>query len=91
MKATTLRIVLALLVAGAFLLTFSSARDKIEQDLLVPLFGAKHAEALEDYQKKYLCLEIKSGNTKNIKPVFPLKHDLKLINPKNYWEVLRKI
>ena len=58
MKATTLRIVLALLVAGAFLLTFSSARDKIEQDLLVPLFGAKQAEALENYQEKYTPLQL---------------------------------
>lgn len=46
---------------------------------------------VEDYQKRYLCLEMKSGDTKNVKTVFPLKHDLKVINPQNYWEVLKKV
>ena len=46
---------------------------------------------VEDYQKRYLCLEMKSGDTKNVKKVFPLKHDLKVINPQNYGEVLKTV
>src|SRR3990167_4312365 len=42
---------------------------------------------LEDYHKKYTCLEIKSSENNKISSVFPLAHELKVITPKNYQKV----
>ena len=43
---------------------------------------------LEDYHKKYTCLEIKSSENNKISSVFPLAHELKIITPKNYQKIL---
>ena len=46
---------------------------------------------LEDYHKKYTCLEIKSSENNKISSVFPLAHELKVITPKNYQKTLKSL
>jgi predicted AAA+ superfamily ATPase len=43
---------------------------------------------LEDYKKQYKTLEIKSSD-KKVKDIFPIKHDFEIINPTNYFEVIK--
>lgn len=45
---------------------------------------------LEDYQKKYFCLESKMKSTTAV-PIFPLPHKLKNINTENYFEIIEEI
>lgn len=46
---------------------------------------------LEDYKKKYLCLEIKYTKKRQIVSVFPLQHQFKLIDNKNYFYEIKKL
>lgn len=43
---------------------------------------------LEDYQKNYQCLEIKSGTKQQAKDVFPLPHSLEVVHPVNYFRAI---
>lgn len=43
---------------------------------------------LEDYQKKYVCLEVKTGKVKVVAPNFPLPHKLEVVRPDNYFKIL---
>ncbi len=45
---------------------------------------------LEDYQKNYKCLEVKSSSKKRGKDVFPLPHSFTVINPTNYFEIIQQ-
>ena len=40
---------------------------------------------LEDYQKKYICLEVKTGKAGIIGDNFPLPHKLEIVRPDNYY------
>ena len=44
---------------------------------------------IEDYQKKYSCFEIKVNRGKLRKNIFPLPHELKLINSLSYFDALK--
>ena len=45
---------------------------------------------LEDYQKKYQCLEVKSSSKNQAKDIFPLPHSFRVVNPTNYFEAIHK-
>ncbi len=52
-------------------------------------YGGKAVDlVMEDYKKKYMCLEVKANPGAKVQRVFPLKHTLKQINRKNYFENL---
>lgn len=54
-------------------------------------YGGKEVDiVIEDYHKKYLCLEIKKKKNK-AKSVFPMPHSLKVIHSDNYAAVLAGI
>lgn len=44
---------------------------------------------IEDYKKRYLCLEIKKI-AKKVNKIFPLNHQFNLIDQKNYWQILEQ-
>lgn len=51
-------------------------------------YGGKEVDlVLEDYEKKYVCLEMKHNLLKG-ESVFPLSHEYKIITPSNYWQKL---
>jgi predicted AAA+ superfamily ATPase len=41
---------------------------------------------IEDYQKRYTCIEIKSNINPQFKNIFPLPHKLIYVTPKNYYD-----
>ena len=41
---------------------------------------------IENYQKQYSCIEIKSNLNPQVKNIFPLPHKLTYITPKNYYD-----
>ncbi len=43
---------------------------------------------LEDYQKKYSCLEVKTNPKRRSKDVFPFPHSFEIINTANYFEAI---
>jgi len=43
---------------------------------------------LEDYQKNYSTIEVKSNSKRSSKDVFPLPHTFSIVNPENYFEVV---
>jgi len=54
-------------------------------------YGGKEVDLIvEDYKKNYKAIEIKSksGSVKNI---FPIKHDLVLLNSMNYFKTIQKL
>ena len=52
-------------------------------------YSGKEADiVLEDYQKNYAALEVKS-NPKS-KDIFPLPHTFTLVNSENYFEVIER-
>ena len=54
-------------------------------------YGGKEVNlVIEDYYKKYVCMEIKTGEGK-VKDIFPLPHTQELINSKNYFDTINKI
>lgn len=54
-------------------------------------YGGKEVDlVIEDYQKNYKIIEIKS-KIGSIKDIFPIKHDSALINSENYFKELEKI
>ncbi|MEW6610147.1 MAG: ATP-binding protein [Patescibacteria group bacterium] len=54
-------------------------------------YGGKEVDiVLEDYHKRYTCLEVKTGNEKARK-TFPLPHMLETINQDNYFAKLEAI
>lgn len=55
-------------------------------------YGGKEVDlVVEDYQKKYKVFEIKlQKGIDDVKDVFPLKHELDVINMNNYFEKLKK-
>jgi predicted AAA+ superfamily ATPase len=54
-------------------------------------YGGKEVDiVLEDYHKRYTCLEVKSGKEKSQK-VFPLPHALETIRPDNYFQKIETI
>lgn len=54
-------------------------------------YGGKEVDlVIEDYYKKYMCVEIKIGEGK-VKDIFPLPHKQELINSKNYFDKINKI
>jgi len=54
-------------------------------------YGGKEVDLIiEDYYKKYVCVEIKTGEGK-VKDIFPLPHDQELINSKNYFDKIKKM
>ncbi len=46
---------------------------------------------LEDYKKQYKAVEIKTNEKAGSKDIFPIKHAFKIVNPKNYFEVIRDV
>lgn len=46
---------------------------------------------LEDYQKNYTCLEVKTNPKARSKDIFPLEHSFEIINPANYFEGIKSI
>lgn len=55
-------------------------------------YGGKEIDmVLEDYQKKYTCIEIKVNRGRVDKHIFPLQHDLKLINSRNYFDEIKSL
>ena len=46
---------------------------------------------LEDYQKKYTSLEVKTNPKQRSKDVFPLLHQFGVINADNYFEIIENI
>jgi hypothetical protein len=44
---------------------------------------------LEDYQKNYTCLEVKTNPKSHSKDVFPLDHSFEIINTANYFEKIK--
>jgi predicted AAA+ superfamily ATPase len=46
---------------------------------------------IEDYQKTYTCLEVKTNSKRRSKDIFPLPHSFEVINPSNYFELLDKL
>lgn len=54
-------------------------------------YGGKEVDiVLEDYQKNYHCFEVKYGK-KPAKSIFPLRHELTVINNKNYFKEIDKL
>lgn len=54
-------------------------------------YGGKKVDlVIEDYYKKYMCVEIKIREGK-VKDIFPLPHKQELINSKNYFDKINKI
>ena len=51
-------------------------------------YGGREVDlVLEDYHKNYGCIEMKRKGAA-ARPVFPLEHSLKVVNPDNYQELL---
>lgn len=46
---------------------------------------------LEDYQKNYTCLEVKTNPKARSKDIFPIKHSFETINKTNYFDSLNKV
>jgi len=46
---------------------------------------------LEDYQKNYKTIEVKSNSTSNSKDIFPLPHAFTVVNPDNYFKVIGSV
>jgi hypothetical protein len=43
---------------------------------------------LENYQKEYTCLEVKTNPRQRSKDVFPLPHKFEIINITNYFQAI---
>jgi predicted AAA+ superfamily ATPase len=55
-------------------------------------YGGQEVDiVLEDYQKKYVTLEIKSNPKATSKDIFPLPHSFMLLNPDNYFTVIKEV
>lgn len=51
-------------------------------------YGGKEVDVvLEDYRKRYACVEMKQAKTR-AKSVFPLPHTLRVMHPDNYQDIL---
>ena len=46
---------------------------------------------IEDYQKRYSCIEIKTNPNHKTKTIFPLPHHLTYITPKNYFSEIANL
>jgi hypothetical protein len=46
---------------------------------------------LEDYQKNYTCLEVKTNPRQKAKDIFPIVHSFEVINTDNYFEIIDKV
>ncbi len=54
-------------------------------------YGGKEVDiVIEDYHKKYRCIEIKQHEQK-AKPVFPLPHELQVLTAQNYEKILESL
>ena len=54
-------------------------------------YGGKEVDiVLEDYQKRYTCIEVKL-NTDRVQKIFPLPHKLETITASNYFEKIKEI
>jgi len=51
--------------------------------------GQKVDIVLEDYQKNYTCLEVKTNPKQRSKDIFPLHHSFEIINTANYFEAIK--
>ncbi|MEK7526145.1 MAG: ATP-binding protein [Patescibacteria group bacterium] len=52
-------------------------------------YGGQEVDlVLEDYKKQYKTLEIKANEDTKSKDIFPVKHDFKVINSKNYFNTI---
>ena len=55
-------------------------------------YGGKEIDlVIEDYYKKYTCVEIKAGKPRGNKNIFPLPHTFETINAANYYDVIRRV
>ena len=55
-------------------------------------YGGREVDlVLEDYQKNYVCWEMKSGEGENVEGVFPLSHRLEVVTPGSYLEELKLV
>ena len=55
-------------------------------------YGGKEIDlVIEDYYKKYICLEIKTGKPRGNRNIFPLPHTFETITTSNYNEILSKV
>lgn len=55
-------------------------------------YGGKEVDIVaEDYYKNYICLEVKYRHTTANQSIFPLPHELKIINTQNYFELIDTI
>lgn len=50
--------------------------------------GAEVDIVLENYKKSYHCIEVKVGEHRQSKDIFPLPHTFTIVNTKNYFEKL---
>jgi len=54
-------------------------------------FGGKEIDiVLEDYHKNYVCIEIKRSTNGQAKNIFPLPHEILLLNPHNYQAMIKQ-
>jgi hypothetical protein len=46
---------------------------------------------LEDYKRRYICIEMKVKERKTIKDIFPLEHSFAMINMQNYFKEITRL
>ncbi|MCL5432394.1 MAG: ATP-binding protein [Patescibacteria group bacterium] len=52
-------------------------------------YGGQEVDlVLEDYQKNYTAMEVKSASAARPKDIFPLPHTFKTVNPDNYLDII---
>lgn len=55
-------------------------------------YGGKEVDlVVEDYMKKYACVEIKNQGQGGNRDIFPLPHDFKTVDSHNYFEIINKL
>jgi len=55
-------------------------------------YGGREVDLiLEDYKKKYICIEIKIDEKSTSKDIFPLEHSFAIINMQNYFKKITEL
>ncbi len=55
-------------------------------------YGGKEVDlVIEDYQKRYRCIEIKTKETREKNDIFPLPHEHQLIHGQNYFQIISEL
>jgi hypothetical protein len=55
-------------------------------------YGGREVDlVLEDYKKEYICIEMKVGERRISKDIFPLAHSFTILNTQNYFKEITRL